>query len=43
MLNQLYFERQFSSKKALNELGWQASISFKSGIEQVIKEYMSSR
>lgn len=43
MLCQLYSDRQFSSKKALRELGWQASISFKSGIEQVIKEYLASR
>lgn len=39
MLDQLYLDRPFTSRKALYSLGWKASIDFKTGVGQVVDEF----
>ena len=40
MVDQLYCDRRFSSKKAAMELRFKPSISFKMGIEQVVNQFL---
>ncbi len=39
MIEQLYRDRQFCTKKAKNELGFEPKVAFKTGIEHVVSEF----
>jgi len=39
MIDQLSIDRCFSSKKAKEELGWEACVSFKMGVAQVVNQF----
>ena len=43
MIDQLYCDRRFSSKKAVAELGWKPSVSFKIGIGQVVNQFQKEQ
>ncbi|MFA5108556.1 MAG: NAD-dependent epimerase/dehydratase family protein [Candidatus Micrarchaeia archaeon] len=43
MIDQLYYERCFSSKKATSALGWKPSVSFKMGIEEVVNQFQKEQ
>jgi len=43
MIDQLYYNRQFCTKKAENELGFEPKVAFKTGIENVVSEFMSHK
>jgi len=43
MVDQLSCERRFSSKKAQEQLGWKSTISFKTGVCEVVKEFLEKK
>ncbi|MFH0927008.1 MAG: NAD-dependent epimerase/dehydratase family protein [Candidatus Micrarchaeota archaeon] len=43
MVEQIYCSRKFSCQKAKKELKWSPAVPFKTGIEQVVIEFKSSR